>query len=517
MSERKSSVSSNNSIVVPDNIRDFLVIEDCSNFPLDRYVLTKNEAQIAQDINNARKIAPQMKEMNIAYLNSTLLYGPPGTGKAQPLSAKVLTPDGFVKMGDIEKGTMVMTPSGSKAEVISIYPQGVMDVYEVTFDDGGCTRCTKDHLWEIRDPEGITKVMTLDDLLKKMKKNEKQDGYSVRNIKAVDFEEREFTIPPAEYGKALAQDIVAPADDYLMGSKMQRLAFFNAFMQESEARKIMKGKKEYLHFKSEEGELSGFITNMIRSLGLKCIREAGDGMDLRITRGDDRRYIKSIELIGQEECQCIYISDPEHLYITDDYIATHNTTFGRYMAYKLKMPFAFIQFANIMSGSMGETSRNITRIFDFIKEQRCIFMMDEIDAISARRGDTIDKGTGGELGRITITVMQELDKLKRNNSPLIIIAASNVIKGIDDALRSRFAIKKEMVRWTNEEKEMYVKKYLDSIGIEHSDEMVHKYITQNSSQDQRGIEADINRCIADWLLGGKKEFKLNHIREMEVK
>lgn len=33
-----------------------------------------------------------------------------------------------------------------------------------------------------------------------------------------------------------------------------------------------------------------------------------------------------IEYVGEEECQCIYVDDPCHLYITDNYIITHNTT-----------------------------------------------------------------------------------------------------------------------------------------------------------------------------------------------
>lgn len=35
--------------------------------------------------------------------------------------------------------------------------------------------------------------------------------------------------------------------------------------------------------------------------------------------------IESIELVGEKEVQCIKIENPEHLYITDDYIITHNT------------------------------------------------------------------------------------------------------------------------------------------------------------------------------------------------
>lgn len=38
------------------------------------------------------------------------------------------------------------------------------------------------------------------------------------------------------------------------------------------------------------------------------------------------KKIDSIEYIGKEECQCIMIDNLCHLYITDDYIITHNTT-----------------------------------------------------------------------------------------------------------------------------------------------------------------------------------------------
>ena len=45
-----------------------------------------------------------------------------------------------------------------------------------------------------------------------------------------------------------------------------------------------------------------------------------------------KRFIKNAEYIGEEECQCIMVDDPSHLYITDDYIITHNTTLGEMLA-----------------------------------------------------------------------------------------------------------------------------------------------------------------------------------------
>lgn len=42
-------------------------------------------------------------------------------------------------------------------------------------------------------------------------------------------------------------------------------------------------------------------------------------------RGSNQRIITSVELAGFEPAQCILIDDAEHLYLTDDFIPTHNT------------------------------------------------------------------------------------------------------------------------------------------------------------------------------------------------
>lgn len=43
-----------------------------------------------------------------------------------------------------------------------------------------------------------------------------------------------------------------------------------------------------------------------------------------------RRYIEDIQYIGDAETICIMIDDPCHLYVTDDYIITHNTTISKF-------------------------------------------------------------------------------------------------------------------------------------------------------------------------------------------
>jgi hypothetical protein len=88
------------------------------------------------------------------------------TGHAQPLSAKVLTPSGFRRMGDIHAGDEVITPDGSATKVTDVFPQGVQPVWRIVLSDGSETRTTLDHLWRMR-PEGEEdfRVMTLSEIM----------------------------------------------------------------------------------------------------------------------------------------------------------------------------------------------------------------------------------------------------------------------------------------------------------------------------------------------------------------
>ena len=85
----------------------------------------------------------------VATDNNLVIATNTSSGKAQPLSSKILTPTGYVNMGDLCVGDRVITVSGQPTEVLGIFPQGEQDVYEVTFSDGTKTYCTADHLWAI--------------------------------------------------------------------------------------------------------------------------------------------------------------------------------------------------------------------------------------------------------------------------------------------------------------------------------------------------------------------------------
>jgi ATP-dependent Clp protease ATP-binding subunit ClpA len=87
--------------------------------------------------------------------NNPVLIGEPGVGKAQPLDAKILTPNGWTTMGEIMVGDEVLTPEGKISKVIGVYPQGEKDIYKINFKDGRSTEACGEHLWKTYGiPEG---------------------------------------------------------------------------------------------------------------------------------------------------------------------------------------------------------------------------------------------------------------------------------------------------------------------------------------------------------------------------
>lgn len=117
---------------------------------------------------------------------------------------------------------------------------------------------------------------------------------------------------------------------------------------------------------------------------------------------------------------------------------TGKTEFAKYAAYKLELPYAYLNFSQLIDSYLGKTAQNLQRVFDYCKGQKCVLMLDEIDCIGIQRSR--DTGVDVELGRTTISLMQSLDSLVDGQ---IIIAATNRPDRLDKALVRRFRINVE--------------------------------------------------------------------------
>jgi hypothetical protein len=161
-------------------------------------------------------------------LRGALLGAPPGTGKAQPLDAKILTPEGWIEMGDVTLDTRVVTPDGSDAAVTGIFPQGRKPIFKVVLEGGQSTECCNDHLWQIYCEAWEDPIQVID---------------------------------TAHIRRLLAH-----------------------------------------------GQSSVFLP-------------VYDSTETKLTYLE----VQSIEYVKDKPAQCIMVDHPDHLYITDDYIVTHNT------------------------------------------------------------------------------------------------------------------------------------------------------------------------------------------------
>lgn len=172
---------------------------------------------------------------------------------------------------------------------------------------------------------------------------------------------------------------------------------------------------------------------------------------------------------------------------------TGKTMFGKYIAYKMGLPFCYLNFSKVVDSYMGVTSRNIAQAFTYASTNPCVFMLDEVDTISCNRERT-SSGADREIGRVTVTLMQEFDKLAND---VVVIAATNRLDILDKAFVSRCSQKYEMPPFTVEESKQMVNKFLNDIEISIPDIEIDQVVQKNS--DQRTIMADVIRLIADRL------------------
>lgn len=378
-------------------------------------------------------------------LRGMLLTAAAGGGKAQPLDAKIKVPGGWTTMGELKVGMAVSAPDGGFSYVTGIYPQGVKDIYEVTFVDGRKTRACADHLWEFVDvheklPEKRTKLINTMELKWHVHDRPRNRAYfnliSAEEGEFVDYpvdpyllgvilgdggtRHNRLTISSADQeimdnvAKALPESCVIKhisgvdyaivkkdkrqphpligdlrtfdvmdkysyekfiPTQYLHGSREQRLAILQGLMDTDGT----VNDHAVISFCSTSEQLAKDVQYLVRSLGgiarisqrVPQYTHNGIKKDGRVAYNVNIRYKKptelfrltrkssrcndqgqyvdnlklrvtSVKLVGREEAQCISVSHPKRLYITDDFIITHNTISGISIALTTEADYCII-------------------------------------------------------------------------------------------------------------------------------------------------------------------------------
>lgn len=173
---------------------------------------------------------------------------------------------------------------------------------------------------------------------------------------------------------------------------------------------------------------------------------------------------------------------------------TGKTTFGRYIAHKMGIPFAYLNFSRVVDSYLGSTQKNISKVFDHVKQRKCVFMIDEIDAIGMRRRDSKEVG---EMSRIVISLMQNLDMLTND---VVLLGATNRLDIIDEALLRRFTTKHEIKRPNKQERYEIASKFLADVDFDYDDDWLIGICERDNTQAglmNELVEALVERYVED--------------------
>jgi len=102
-----------------------------------------------------------------------------------------------------------------------------------------------------------------------------------------------------------------------------------------------------------------------------------------------------------------------------------------------KMMFV-VDLGSVISSKLGETNKNLSKIFKRAANEGCIIFLDEFDSLGKIRDYTQDHG---EMKRVVNTLLQLFDYLPQDT---ILIAATNQKNMLDGAITRRFDIKLDL-------------------------------------------------------------------------
>ena len=236
-----------------------------------------------------------------------------GAGKEEPVSRLIPVPEGGTKkMGDLKIGDKIFGSDGKPITVIGVYPQGKKEVYEITFSDGRKARCGLEHLWEVViDNSTNPCVMRLKDIISNNK------TYRIQTLSnPVQYKHKDVLIDPFIMGFNINKHI---PEEYLYNSLDIRMKLLKGLIY-GNGKVINENKMLYV-------SKSSILLNQIKELvlGLGLFSNINKNV-LRIEIPEERYLkIENIRYVGKEESQCIAVDAINRLYLTEDFIVTHNT------------------------------------------------------------------------------------------------------------------------------------------------------------------------------------------------
>lgn len=251
------------------------------------------------------------------------MFGCRRFGKAL-LDSEILYLEDREKMiGNIVVGDKIYDDKGNLVEVVGVYPQGKVTTYRVVFEDGRNVICCGNHQWRVNHG-GKWHVRSLRAIA----------GLDYKSVSipvggALNYPTAKLPVPPSAYASMLAAYLGGYGGDmffdkyvckkFLRSSIDQKKDFIENFIRSF--RNVVTGEEE-LTLSHIDMDVINFVQRMFWASGWYAKLE---GNKLILSRNRKELKIRSISIYGKEHATCITVDNDSHLFLTTNYIVTHNT------------------------------------------------------------------------------------------------------------------------------------------------------------------------------------------------
>lgn len=251
------------------------------------------------------------------------MFGCRRFGKAL-LDSEILYLEDREKMiGNIVVGDKIYDDKGNLVEVVGVYPQGKVTTYRVVFEDGRNVICCGNHQWRVNHGgkwhvRSLRAIAGLD-----------YKSMSIPVGEALNYPTAKLPVPPSAYTSMLAAYLGGYGGDmffdkyvckkFLRSSIDQKKDFIENFIRSF--RNVVTGEEE-LTLSHIDMDVINFVQRMFWASGWYAKLE---GNKLILSRNRKELKIRSISIYGKEHATCITVDNDSHLFLTTNYIVTHNT------------------------------------------------------------------------------------------------------------------------------------------------------------------------------------------------
>lgn len=251
------------------------------------------------------------------------MFGCRRFGKAL-LDSEILYLEDREKMiGNIVVGDKIYDDKGNLVEVVGVYPQGKVTTYRVVFEDGRNVICCGNHQWRVNHGgkwhvRSLRSIAGLD-----------YNSMSIPVGEALNYPTAKLPVPPSAYASMLAAYLGGYGGDmffdkyvckkFLRSSIDQKKDFIENFIRSF--RNVVTGEEE-LTLSHIDMDVINFVQRMFWASGWYAKLE---GNKLILSRNRKELKIRSISIYGKEHATCITVDNDSHLFLTTNYIVTHNT------------------------------------------------------------------------------------------------------------------------------------------------------------------------------------------------